>query len=132
MNLDQARQIERDTREQRMSSVWFAVWRYCLTASVNGEVISRRPDNPPEKLFLRILKPTDSTSVAMHYNEELALEKYTEHQKASRHPEFFVSKSGFLIILSWPFLGASPDGLHTVHQITTTHIDSLKSNVHFL
>ena len=96
-----------------MSSAWFAVRRYHLTASVFGEVISRRPDTPPDKLVLRILKPTDFTSVAMRYgidNEELALAKYTEYQKANKHPEFFVTKSGFLINPSWPNLGASPDG----------------------
>jgi len=113
VNHDQARQIERDTREQRMSSAWFAVRRYRLTASVFGEVISRKPDTPPDKLVLRILKPTDFTSVAMRYgidNEDLALAKYAEHQKARRHQEFLVTKSGFLINPSWPFLGASPDG----------------------
>ena len=61
----------------------------------------------------QILKPTDFTSVVMHDgidNEELALVKYMEHQKARRHPEFFVTKSGFLINPSWPCLGVSPDG----------------------
>lgn len=58
---DQARQIERDTRDQRMLSTWFAVRRYRLTASMFSDVISRRPETPPDKLVLRILKPTDFT-----------------------------------------------------------------------
>ena len=96
-----------------MSSMWFAVRRYRLTASVFGAVISWRPNTPPDKLVLRILKPTDFLSPAMRYgidNEELALARYTEHQKASRHPEFLVTKSGFLINPACSFLGASPDG----------------------
>ena len=75
---DQARQIERDTREQRMSSAWFTVRRFRLTASVFGEVKSRGLNSPPDKLVLRILKSTDFTSAAMHYgidNEEIALAK---------------------------------------------------------
>ena len=78
VNPDQARQIERDTREQRMSSTWFTVRRFRLTASVFGEVISRGLNSPPDKLVLRILKSTDFTSAAMHYgidNEEIALAK---------------------------------------------------------
>jgi len=96
VNPDQARQIERDTREQRMSSAWFAVRRYWLTASIFGEVISRRPN----KLVLQILKQIDFTSAAMRYgidNEELTLARYTEHQKSSRHLEFLVTKSDFRI-----------------------------------
>ena len=123
VNLDEARQIERETREQRMSSAWFAVRRYCLTASVFGEVMSRRSGTPPDKLVLRILKPTDFTSQAMRYgidNEEVALTSYIEYQKVSRHPEFLVTKSGFLINPSCPFLGASPDG--AVHD--SSHHDN--------
>lgn len=45
---DQARQMERDTRDQRMSSTWFAIRQYRLTASMFGDVISRRPETPPD------------------------------------------------------------------------------------
>ena len=102
--------MERDTRDQRMSSTWFAIRRYRLTASMFGDVISRRPETPPDKLVLRILKPTDFTTPAMRYgidNEKLAIEQYTQHQQANGHPELLVTKSGFIINPSFPFLGAS-------------------------
>ena len=60
-----AREIERKTREQRLSSLWYIVRCYRLTASRFGDVISRKPTTPPEKL--NILQPTDFSSVAMKY-----------------------------------------------------------------
>ena len=79
-----------------MSSVWFAIPRYCLTASMFGDVISRRPETPPDKLVLRILKPTDFTTLAMQYgidNEKVAIEQYTQYQQANGHSELLVTKS---------------------------------------
>ena len=82
VNPDQARQIERDTREQRISSTWFAVQRYRSTALIFSEVISRGPNTPPDKLVLRILRYGID-------KEELPLARYTEHQKASRNQNFW-------------------------------------------
>ena len=82
---DQARQLERDTRDQRLSSSWFTARRYRLTASMFGEVISRKPQTPPDKLVVRILKPTDFTTPAMQYgidHEQMAIEQYTKYQQA--------------------------------------------------
>ena len=63
VSYDEARKIETATREQRLSSSWFEVRRYRLTASRFGEVISRKIDTPPQRLVLNILilhqKPCD-------------------------------------------------------------------------
>ena len=111
---DQARQIKRDTRDQRMSSMWFAIRRYYLTASMFGNVISRRPETPPDKLVLRILKPVDFTTPAIRYgiidNEKVAIERYTQYQQANGHSELLVTESGFILNPSFPFLGALPNG----------------------
>ena len=104
VSCDEARKIEAATREQRLSSSWFEVRRYRLTASRFGEVISRRADTPPQRLVLNILKPTDFTY------EKVALEAYIKKQHKCGHPDLVVSQSGFLINPSWPSLGASPDG----------------------
>ena len=64
---DAAREIECNTREQCSSSAWFQARRYRLTASRFGEIISRQPNTPPEKLVLSILQPPNYTSVAMKY-----------------------------------------------------------------
>jgi len=80
VTLDEARKIETETRDQRLSSFWFEVRQYRLTASRFGEVISRRMDTPPQRLVLSILRPTDFTSEAMRYGiayEKVALEAYT-------------------------------------------------------
>ena len=93
---DQARQIERDTRDQRLSSTWFSAQCYRLTASMFGEVISRKPQTPPDKLVIRILKPTDFTTPAMRYgidHEQIGIEQYTKYQQANGHPELLVTKS---------------------------------------
>ena len=55
-----AREIERVTREQYQSDLWFSVRRYCITASLFGHVISRRPDTPPDNLVLRIIQAKSS------------------------------------------------------------------------
>ena len=110
---DEARKIETETREQRLSSSWFEVRRYRLTASRFGEVISRRDDTPPQRLVLNILQPTDFTSEAMRYGiafENVALEAYIKKQHEDGHPDLLVSQCGFLINPMYPCLGASPDG----------------------
>ena len=58
-----AREIERSTRAQRMSPLWFDMRRYRITASVFGAVFSRRPDTPPDKLVMRIIQPNRSYKV---------------------------------------------------------------------
>ena len=55
VNHTDAREIEGKTREQRLSSLWYSVRCYRLTTSRFGEVISRKPTTPPEKLVLSIL-----------------------------------------------------------------------------
>ena len=73
VNYDEARKIEAKTREQRLSSSWFEVRQYRLTASRFGKIISRKADTPPQRLVLSILQPTDFTSEAMRYG--IAYEK---------------------------------------------------------
>ena len=110
VTLDEARKIETATRDQRLSSFWFEVRRYRLTASRFGEVISRRMDTPPQRLVLSILRPTDFRSEAMRYYEKVALEAYIKKQHELGHPDLVVAESGFLINQTCPCLGTSPDG----------------------
>ena len=97
-----------------MSSMWFAIRQYYLTASMFGNVISRRPETPPDKLVLGILKPVGFTTPAIRYgiidNEKVAIERYTQYQQANGHSELLVTESGFILNPSFPFLGASPNG----------------------
>ena len=54
---ERIREIERSTREQHRTPLWFDVRRYRLTASLFGDVLRRSPDTPPDALVLRIIEP---------------------------------------------------------------------------
>ena len=103
---DEARKIERDTRDQRMSSTWFSLRRYRLTASNFGAAISRKSDTPPDKLVLQILRPTNFTSAAIQHgiqNEKLAINAYVDYQQRNGHPDILVTQSGFIVNPLYPF-----------------------------
>ena len=67
LSCSKARQIERNTREQYQSPLWFSVQRYHITASLFGSVLSRKPDTPPDNLVMRILYPKNFSSNATKY-----------------------------------------------------------------
>ena len=76
---EKAREIEKETRGQRLSSAWFIARRYCLTSSLFGDVLSRRSTTAPDNLVLRIIDPQSFTSKATQHgigNEDLAVQKY--------------------------------------------------------
>ena len=110
---ESAREIERNTRDQRRSPLWFSLHRFRITASNFGAVLSRRPDTPPDSLVLRMIQPRNFTTPAITYgvgNEQVAIKEYTAYQHDHGHPNLFVTQSGFYIHPSYPYLGASPDG----------------------
>lgn len=46
------------------------------------------------------------------HNEELVYNEYIKmNQQSKDHIEFLVTKCGFIVNKSWPFIGASPDGI---------------------
>ena len=110
---DKAREIERNTREQRLSSLWFSVRQYRITSSLFGNILTRRATTPPDSLVLHIIQSKSFSTAATRYgieNEQVALKEYLAYQQSHGHPELAVSASGFLINPAYPFLGASPDG----------------------
>jgi len=64
---ERVREIERLTREQRNSPMWFDVRRHRLTASIFGEVMCRKTGTPPDSLVLRILEHKHFTSAALEW-----------------------------------------------------------------
>ena len=83
-----AREIEQDTRDQRLSSLWFSARCYRITASNFGRVLSLRRETPPDSLVMHILQPKHFSTLATQYgidNEQLALEKYVSHQNTHGH-----------------------------------------------
>ena len=111
---ERAREIERSTRAQRMSPLWFDMRRYRITASMFGAVLSRKRDTPPEKLVLRLIEPKAFSTEATRYGidmEPVAVKEYVAYQQNNGHPELSVCASGFIINTAYSFLGASPDGV---------------------
>ena len=109
---EKAREIERDTREQRNSQLWFNARRYRLTASHFGDMYHRKPSTPPDSLVLRIINKKSFVSAATEWgnsNEKAAIDVSVQFMKSRGH-DVVVCSSGFLISSSHPFLGASPDG----------------------
>jgi len=105
--------IERDTREQRLSSQWFSVRRYRLTASHFGDIFRRRRETKPDALVLKILHPKQISSAAIDWGvqqESTAIEAYKKQQLHCGNQELTVNSVGFLVNQDYPFLGASPDG----------------------
>ena len=110
----QIRDIEQSTRDQSKNSFWFSVRRYRLTASSFGAVYHRLPATPPQSLVLQIIKDRKFYSLATDWGkqqEPVAFDAYVEFQKKSGHQGLFACQSGFMISESYPFLGASPDGV---------------------
>ena len=62
---DKAREIERNTHEQRLSSLWFSVRQYRITSSLFGNVLTRRATTPPDSLVLRIQSKRFSTAATV-------------------------------------------------------------------
>ena len=110
---ENTREIERDTREQYNSSLWFSVRCYRVTSSLFGAVLQRREDTPPDSLVLRILQEKHFSSPATKWGrqkESNACKEYVAYQHTHGHRDLVVTPSGFLTSESEPFLGASPDG----------------------
>ena len=110
---ERVQDIERSTREQRHSSLWFSARRYRITSSVFGSVFKRRPDTPPDNLVLSIIQPRNFSSAATQYgieNEPNAIREFVAYQQSHEHPLLSVSACGFLISYQHPYLGTSPDG----------------------
>ena len=61
---EKAREIEANTRDQRLSPQWFAAHCFRLTASMFGSVVTRKPNTPPNNLVLRIIQPKGFSSEA--------------------------------------------------------------------
>ena len=113
INEAEARQIERNTIEQRNSPYWFEVRQFRITSSVFGTVFCQKSDTPPDKLVLRILRRDSFTSQPIKWgiaNESVAIVAYKKQQQENGHLDLTVCKAGFIVFTRYPYLGATPDG----------------------
>ena len=110
---DKIHQIERDTRDQRHSALWYWLRRYRITSSMFGEVLHRKVQTPPDSLVLKIIQQKRFTSAATEWgilNKPVAIQQYINYQRAHGHESLVVTTSGLLVIERHPFFGATPDG----------------------
>ena len=127
---EKARKIERNTRDQRSSSLWYYVRRYCLTASLFGQVLSRKSTTAPDSLVLQIIQQkTFSTAAVQHGidNEQSAVNAYLTKQQGNGHLGVVYAPSGFVIN---PKLGASSDGVVYDPTDQTQPYSFLEINTH--
>ena len=109
---ERCHEIERNTREQRNSELWYSVRKYSVTSSLFGAIFSRKPDTPPHSFVFRTIQPKSLSTPAINYginNEKRALNNCFKYQHSLGKTELVVTSSGVIINPSVGFLGASPD-----------------------
>ena len=113
---EQAKEVELKTREQSGSKVWFQQRAGRITASKLKSSISTDITQPSKSLIRGICYPESNqfrfrATVWGCEHEKVALESYIK--KSGHHTDIVVSESGLVIDVSYPHMGASPDGIVT-------------------
>ncbi len=108
--------VEEQTRSQSNSPLWYGMRTGRITASRFKSACHTNPAFPSLSLITSICYPetTKFTSVGTTWgceHEKTAVSKYIEKSVERRHMNFHFSDCGFFISTSYPFIGASPDGL---------------------
>ena len=111
----EAKEVEAATREQAQCKLWFVQRAGRVTASNMYDVCKASTQQPSASLIKRICYP-DAFSFT-----SLATEWGRTHEKAARalycnvagkeHEKFSLANSGLVISRTYPYIGASPDGL---------------------
>ena len=118
------KEIEKETREQSNSPLWFQHRRARITASKCYRVAVMRPSTSLTKAIKEILyskvKPTREMKEGLEKEPEIIAE-YIQHQINAGHVGLKVSKCGLLVSEAEGFLGANPDGLVEDPSTTDPH-----------
>ena len=114
-SFSQAQKVEEMTRTQADSRQWYHQRAGRVTASKLRQVLHTDSSQPSLSLITSICYPVTykAMPVACKYgceHESIAREKYVELLGKS-HNDFFVIKSGLILHPSFPFFGATPDGI---------------------
>ena len=114
-SFSQAQQVEEMSRSQADSRLWFQQRSGRITASKLRQVLHTDYSQPSLSLVLSICYPDKhkGMSVACQYgceHENVAREEFIKSY-SKNHDKFFVIKSGLILHPSYPFFGATPDGI---------------------
>ncbi|XP_068705086.1 uncharacterized protein [Montipora foliosa] len=117
VSIQQCWEIEKETRPQSSSELWFKQRKLRLTASNFGNIIKRKKADV-SKLVNRLSTTCDSLShlKAIRFgkeNEDVASQLYMQYQNSHGSPGTKVFHCGLVITSNphFPWLGASPDRL---------------------
>lgn len=106
--------LERSTRKQSRSEAWKIHRMGRLTASLFHRVATLKDSTSPTSLISHIMGYSSSISTtAMKWgidHEEEARREFIGLEQQN-HKNFSVRKSGLVVNNSWPYLGATPDGI---------------------
>ena len=115
VTINEVKAVEEQTRSQSSSSLWFRMSTGTVTASQFKSACRTNPAFPSLSLIMSICYPemTRFTSVSTTWgceHEKTAISRYIE-KSVQQHTNFHFLQCGFFISTSYPFIGASPDGL---------------------
>lgn len=105
--------MEKATREQSLSKIWFEQRAGRIMASKMHDVMKTSLTSPSVSLILCYPEVFRFSSKATDWgcsHEKIALQRYVTSQTL-HHESLKVSVSGLVLSQKWPFLGASPDGI---------------------
>ena len=111
---EMAQAVERETRAQSNSKLWFTYRAGRITASRMKSVCCTDPADPAQSLVKAVSYPesfkftTKATSWGCKH-EKFARDVYTKTM-TGKHNDFAVRDTGLVLNPEWPHIGASPDG----------------------
>ncbi|KAK0151911.1 hypothetical protein N1851_006715 [Merluccius polli] len=117
LNLSQVQSVERATRSQSASSIWFRQRAGRITASKLKQVLKTNPQQPSKSLIKAICYPEEFrfTTAATSYGCKHEAQARGAYEKliGREHAGFSCMDSGLWLNPKWPYMGSSPDGIVT-------------------
>ena len=113
---EMAEPLEKETRLQSKSNLWYKHRAGRVTSSCMKAVCYTNVANPAQRLVKSICYPQElafsskQTDWGQKY-EKLAREQYVKSQRPKHANILEVTDSGIVINPKWPFIGAVPDGI---------------------
>lgn len=105
-------ELEKNSRKQSSSSLWFESHRVRITGSKCGRIILQKKKTEALLRYCLYPKPMNHLPKSISWgiqNEPKARDSYVNYMNSHGHPGLFISKSGFIIHNEKGWLGASPD-----------------------
>ena len=113
---EMAEALEKETRLQSKSNLWYKHRAGRVTSSCMKAVCHTNVANPAQSLVKSICYPQELAFSSKQTDwgqkhEKVAREQYLKSQRPRHANILEVTDSGIVINPKWPFIGASPDGI---------------------